>query len=100
MYAGPALAPWKPRNMLTSASRDLLLVSSHLVVVVVLLLLWFLPQVADRLNAAGVPCNLVTGQEVRRVPGARHTACTVEMVDLDHNVEVGSTAQHSANCSD
>lgn len=45
-------------------------------------------QVADRLNAAGVPCNLVTGQEVRLLKGARHTACTVEMADLDRQVEV------------
>lgn len=46
------------------------------------------PQIADRLNADGVPCNLVTGQEIKEVPGARHTACTVEMADLDREVEV------------
>jgi hypothetical protein len=46
------------------------------------------PQVADRLNAMGVPCNLVTGQEVRSVKGARHTACTVEMADLSTRVQV------------
>lgn len=45
-------------------------------------------QVADRLNSMGVPCNLVTGQEVRRVKGARHTACTVEMADLTTRVDV------------
>lgn len=45
-------------------------------------------QVADRLNSMGVPCNLVTGQEVRRVKGARHTACTVEMADLTTQVDV------------
>jgi ATP-dependent RNA helicase SUPV3L1/SUV3 len=44
--------------------------------------------VADRLNAAGVPCDLVTGQEVVRVPGARHVACTVEMAGLEAPVEV------------
>lgn len=45
-------------------------------------------QVADRLNAAGVPCHLVTGQEVRRVASAQHTSCTVEMADVDRVVEV------------
>lgn len=46
-------------------------------------------QVADRLSSMGVPCNLVTGQEIRRVNGARHTACTVEMADLATRVDVG-----------
>lgn len=32
----------------------------------------------DALNAAGVPCNLKTGQEAKEVAGARHTSCTVE----------------------
>lgn len=50
----------------------------------------YVAQVADRLNAEGVPCNLVTGQEVRRVPGAKHTACTVEMAELDTEYEVGA----------
>lgn len=35
-------------------------------------------EVAERLNAAGVPCDLVTGEEVVRVPGARHVAATIE----------------------
>ncbi|GLI70256.1 hypothetical protein VaNZ11_015103, partial [Volvox africanus] len=44
-------------------------------------------EVADRLAAEGLPCNLVTGQEVRRALGARgaparHTACTIEMADV------------------
>ncbi|GIL59735.1 hypothetical protein Vafri_14458 [Volvox africanus] len=44
-------------------------------------------EVADRLAAEGLPCNLVTGQEVRRAVGAhgapaRHTACTIEMADV------------------
>jgi hypothetical protein len=38
-----------------------------------------LAQVHDRLTAAGVPCNLLTGQEVRETPGATHISCTVEM---------------------
>jgi len=52
-------------------------------------------QVADRLNGMGVPCNLVTGQEVRRVKGARHTACTVEMADLTTRVDVSTTTGNS-----
>ena len=45
------------------------------------LLAW---EVAEGLNNApdGVPCNLVTGQEKRASPGARHVACTVEMADV------------------
>jgi len=39
-------------------------------------------EVWDELNARGVPTRLVTGQEARDVPGARHTACTVEMADV------------------
>ena len=38
------------------------------------LLAW---EVAEKLNAGGVPCSLVTGQERREVEGARHAACTV-----------------------
>jgi hypothetical protein len=49
---------------------------------------WCCVQVADRLTSMGVPCNLVTGQEIRRVKGARHTACTVEMADLTTRVDV------------
>jgi hypothetical protein len=40
------------------------------------LLAW---EVYEKLNAAGIPCNLRTGQEKIDVPDARHTACTVEM---------------------
>ena len=47
------------------------------------LLAW---QVHDQLSA-GLPCNLVTGQE-RRDEGAAHTACTVEMASLRAVVDV------------
>lgn len=43
------------------------------------LLAW---EMADRLNAAGVPCNTITGQEKRLVEEAQHTAMTVEMADI------------------
>lgn len=45
-------------------------------------------EIRDRLMDAGVPCNLVTGEERVLIPGARHTACTVEMMRPDHEVEV------------
>ncbi|MNR71234.1 ATP-dependent DNA helicase RecQ [compost metagenome] len=45
-------------------------------------------EVRDRLMAAGVPCNLLTGEEHVLVEGARHTACTVEMMNPTHQVEV------------
>ncbi len=45
-------------------------------------------EVRDRLMNAGIPCNLVTGEERVMVPGARHTACTVEMMDPTMEVRV------------
>lgn len=45
-------------------------------------------EIRDRLMEAGVPCNLVTGEERQMIPGAKHTACTVEMMNPSHPVEV------------
>ena len=45
-------------------------------------------EIHDRLNAGGVPCDLRTGQEVTLIPGADHTACTVEMCALHVPVDV------------
>lgn len=45
-------------------------------------------EVRDRLMQAGVPCNLVTGEERILVPGARHTASTIEMLRPDMAVDV------------
>lgn len=45
-------------------------------------------EVYDEMNARGVHCSLVTGQESRRVPGARHVSCTVEMADPRARVAV------------
>lgn len=36
-------------------------------------------EVYEKLNLDGVPCNLVTGEEVRMLPTATHSSCTVEM---------------------
>lgn len=45
-------------------------------------------EVRDRLMQAGVPCNLVTGEERLMVPGAQHTASTIEMMRPDLVVDV------------
>ncbi|PKO25325.1 MAG: helicase [Betaproteobacteria bacterium HGW-Betaproteobacteria-8] len=45
-------------------------------------------EIRDRLTEAGVPCNLVTGEERVMVAGARHTASTVEMMNPHQEVEV------------
>ncbi|XP_072973354.1 ATP-dependent RNA helicase SUV3, mitochondrial isoform X1 [Typha angustifolia] len=43
------------------------------------LLAW---EVAQRLNRANVPCNLITGQEREEIDGAKHSSITVEMADV------------------
>ncbi|XP_073028939.1 DExH-box ATP-dependent RNA helicase DExH16, mitochondrial [Primulina eburnea] len=43
------------------------------------LLAW---EVAQRMNRAKVPCDLITGQEKEEVDGAKHKAVTVEMADV------------------
>ena len=45
-------------------------------------------EVRDRMMEAGVPCNLITGEERQLITGARHTACTVEMMNPNLEVEV------------
>jgi len=45
-------------------------------------------EVRDRLMQAGVPCNLVTGEERVMIPGAKHTASTIEMLRPDMAVDV------------
>jgi hypothetical protein len=45
-------------------------------------------EVYDRLTAAGVPCELHTGEEHIVIPGARHICATVEMLDAHTPVEV------------
>ncbi|XP_006650575.1 ATP-dependent RNA helicase SUV3, mitochondrial [Oryza brachyantha] len=39
-------------------------------------------EVAQRLNKANVPCNLITGQEKEEIEGAKHSSVTVEMADV------------------
>ncbi|XP_018484060.1 DExH-box ATP-dependent RNA helicase DExH18, mitochondrial [Raphanus sativus] len=45
-------------------------------------------EVFDKVNALGVYCSLLTGQEKKHVPFARHVSCTVEMVSTDECYEV------------
>lgn len=45
-------------------------------------------EVFDKLNQSGVPCNLHTGEEHIDIPGAKHTASTIEMLDTKHIVDV------------
>jgi ATP-dependent RNA helicase SUPV3L1/SUV3 len=45
-------------------------------------------EVRDTLMAAGVPCNLLTGEERVFAPGARHTASTIEMMNQSERVDV------------
>lgn len=45
-------------------------------------------EVRDRLVAAGVPCNLITGEERVLMAGAQHTASTIEMMNPTKPVEV------------
>lgn len=45
-------------------------------------------EVRDRLVGAGVPCNLITGEERVLMEGALHTASTIEMMSPSKQVEV------------
>lgn len=45
-------------------------------------------EVFDDLNSAGVPCNLVTGEEKLLTESARHQASTAEMANYDKEVDI------------
>lgn len=45
-------------------------------------------EVFDKVNANGVYCSLLTGQEKKYVPFSNHVACTVEMVSTDELYDV------------
>jgi len=45
-------------------------------------------EIRDRLVTAGVPCNLITGEERVLMDGAKHTASTIEMMNPSNPVEV------------
>ncbi len=44
-------------------------------------------EVFDRLNARGVPCNLLTGEEFIPIPGATITSATIEMFNPQQSGE-------------
>ncbi|MCY4146558.1 MAG: helicase-related protein [Chloroflexi bacterium] len=44
-------------------------------------------EIFDRLNAEGVPCSLLTGEEVIQVEGAKITAATIEMFNAHDSGE-------------
>ncbi len=45
-------------------------------------------EVRDKLMEAGVPCNLITGEERVIIAGAQHTASTIEMMNPTKLVDV------------
>lgn len=45
-------------------------------------------EIYDKLNSEGVPCNLITGEEKIIIPGAKHTASTIEMVNTNEVVDI------------
>lgn len=45
-------------------------------------------EVYEKMNDAGVPCTMLTGQECLETEGARITASTVEMLDIEKAYEV------------
>ena len=45
-------------------------------------------EVRDKLMEAGVPCNLITGEERDIITGAQHTASTIEMMNPTKLVDV------------
>ncbi|KNA19992.1 hypothetical protein SOVF_056490 isoform B [Spinacia oleracea] len=45
-------------------------------------------EVFDKVNALGVYCSMLTGQEKKRVPFSNHVACTVEMASTDEMYDV------------
>ena len=45
-------------------------------------------EIRDILVLAGVPCNLITGEEHVLMEGAKHTASTIEMMQPKHQIDV------------
>ncbi|CAJ1946967.1 unnamed protein product [Sphenostylis stenocarpa] len=45
-------------------------------------------EVFDKVNAKGIYCSLLTGQEKKRVPFSNHVACTVEMASTQELYDV------------
>ena len=45
-------------------------------------------EVYESTNASGVLCNMITGEEMKLVEGARHVASTIEMLNLENHYSV------------
>ncbi|WP_164985331.1 DEAD/DEAH box helicase [Ammoniphilus sp. CFH 90114] len=45
-------------------------------------------EVYERLNEEGVPCDLLTGEEMIHAAGAKHTSCTIEKASYDEVYDV------------
>lgn len=45
-------------------------------------------EVAERINSDGIPCDMVTGEEERRIPGSTHVASTIEMLSPERFYDV------------
>lgn len=42
----------------------------------------------DKMNKAGIPCDLLTGEESIQIPNAKHISSTIEMADLNCHYDV------------
>ena len=45
-------------------------------------------EVYEKTNRAGVPCNMITGEESLVIPGATHQASTIEMLSVHNEYDV------------
>lgn len=45
-------------------------------------------EVFDKLNNAGIPCNLITGEDQIMMPNAQHTSSTIECLNVNHLIDV------------
>lgn len=45
-------------------------------------------EVFNTINMAGVPCNMITGEEEILIPNAHHQSSTIEMLSLDEHYDV------------
>ncbi|KAL2242685.1 UNVERIFIED_CONTAM: ATP-dependent RNA helicase SUV3, mitochondrial [Sesamum indicum] len=67
------------RSVVQLEARNLILQTLRIYCGPLRLLAW---EIAQRMNKAKVPCDLITGQEREEVDGAKHKAVTVEMADV------------------
>lgn len=80
LYLGPTNSgkTYHALNALSKASSGVYLAPLRLLAM----------EVRDRLVQAGVPCNLITGEERIIMPDAKHTASTIEMMRTNKAIDV------------